>query len=260
MVLFLVSYEWYPAPWFLYSPLLLFWISNWYGGWIFAKKVDESIRFQSCDEIAESPPNHHDESLANSKSPAISHRRILLTIILLGITIFLGAINDRIARPFIQLYIYEFVTPDPFEMMVLYIPAGVLSLWLAPKFGRLVDKVPPRIGLACVCFLGSGITWVLIRTTNFFAFALLLLADISMGVVSVLFLDNYFSRISKTHRGKVLGARSTISNLGQIVGPLLGGLLYDYSSHTMPWVVRSEERRVGKECTSWCRSRWSPYH
>ena len=21
---------------------------------------------------------------------------------------------------------------------------------------------------------------------------------------------------------------------------------------------RSEERRVGKECTSWCRSRWSP--
>ena len=25
-------------------------------------------------------------------------------------------------------------------------------------------------------------------------------------------------------------------------------------------VIRSEERRVGKECTSWCRSRWSPYH
>src|SRR3546814_11573591 len=24
--------------------------------------------------------------------------------------------------------------------------------------------------------------------------------------------------------------------------------------------VRSEERRVGKECASTCRSRWSPYH
>ena len=24
--------------------------------------------------------------------------------------------------------------------------------------------------------------------------------------------------------------------------------------------VRSEERRVGKECASMCRSRWSPYH
>src|SRR3546814_4818542 len=25
-------------------------------------------------------------------------------------------------------------------------------------------------------------------------------------------------------------------------------------------LVRSEERRVGKECVSTCRSRWSPYH
>src|SRR3546814_12172258 len=28
-----------------------------------------------------------------------------------------------------------------------------------------------------------------------------------------------------------------------------------------PWLDgRSEERRVGKECVSTCRSRWSPYH
>ena len=25
-------------------------------------------------------------------------------------------------------------------------------------------------------------------------------------------------------------------------------------------LFRSEERRVGKECIAWCRSRWSPYH
>ena len=25
-------------------------------------------------------------------------------------------------------------------------------------------------------------------------------------------------------------------------------------------IKRSEERRVGKECTEQCRSRWSPYH
>src|SRR3546814_3377914 len=27
-----------------------------------------------------------------------------------------------------------------------------------------------------------------------------------------------------------------------------------------PNVIRSEERRVGKECVSTCRSRWSPYN
>ena len=35
-------------------------------------------------------------------------------------------------------------------------------------------------------------------------------------------------------------------------------VLQRYNSHTT--AVRSEERRVGKECIAWCRSRWSPYH
>src|SRR3546814_11600879 len=32
------------------------------------------------------------------------------------------------------------------------------------------------------------------------------------------------------------------------------GISYDHDMN------RSEERRVGKECVSTCRSRWSPYH
>src|SRR3546814_2082707 len=32
------------------------------------------------------------------------------------------------------------------------------------------------------------------------------------------------------------------------------------SSSSSPSSCRSEERRVGKECVSTCRSRWSPYH
>ena len=32
------------------------------------------------------------------------------------------------------------------------------------------------------------------------------------------------------------------------------------TSATVAGGSRSEERRVGKECKHWCRSRWSPYH
>src|SRR3546814_16226404 len=43
-----------------------------------------------------------------------------------------------------------------------------------------------------------------------------------------------------------------------------GTCVYDYNSRNTqsPTVSysRSEERRVGKECVSTCRSRWSPYH
>src|SRR3546814_4485486 len=41
--------------------------------------------------------------------------------------------------------------------------------------------------------------------------------------------------------------------LKQVEADRAKGLFVDYTA-------RSEERRVGKECVSTCRSRWSPYH
>src|SRR3546814_11009375 len=35
---------------------------------------------------------------------------------------------------------------------------------------------------------------------------------------------------------------------------------FDEAVELLALVGRSEERRVGKECVSTCRSRWSPYH
>src|SRR3546814_10953121 len=39
-----------------------------------------------------------------------------------------------------------------------------------------------------------------------------------------------------------------------------GSAQVERAGATMQEIVRSEERRVGKECVSTCRSRWSPYH
>ena len=41
---------------------------------------------------------------------------------------------------------------------------------------------------------------------------------------------------------------------------LLPGELPETWNLTHAEAVRSEERRVGKECRIGCRSRWSPYH
>ena len=38
------------------------------------------------------------------------------------------------------------------------------------------------------------------------------------------------------------------------------GIICSIISGAVAIPIRSEERRVGKECVSTCRSRWSPYH
>ena len=53
-------------------------------------------------------------------------------------------------------------------------------------------------------------------------------------------------------RGFNLLRSNKLVHLAFYGGSLRDPLIYKFK--------RSEERRVGKECTSWCRSRWSPYH
>src|SRR3546814_6876399 len=44
------------------------------------------------------------------------------------------------------------------------------------------------------------------------------------------------------------------------LGEAEGGVPQRGAHATASDAARSEERRVGKECVSTCRSRWSPYH
>src|SRR3546814_4872446 len=66
---------------------------------------------------------------------------------------------------------------------------------------------------------------------------------------------------------KRLGLRSGHSQVGKPVsrlprmqGPRRTRFAMDVEGWRWRPRARSEERRVGKECVSTCRSRWSPYH
>src|SRR3546814_7970641 len=47
---------------------------------------------------------------------------------------------------------------------------------------------------------------------------------------------------------------------GAFLRPRAQTLINAFPRRSLQLAIRSEERRVGKECVSTCRSRWSPYH
>ena len=69
------------------------------------------------------------------------------------------------------------------------------------------------------------------------------------GVSSMLILLLLVLAVGAVNQARNEATRSELERAGRAIGAVLSGRL-----------DRSEERRVGKECTSWCRSRWSPYH
>src|SRR3546814_5134255 len=59
---------------------------------------------------------------------------------------------------------------------------------------------------------------------------------------------------------EALPRRYSDKSLVKLGAPLPGDLGSPVLQTEASLGLRSEERRVGKECVSTCRSRWSPYH
>src|SRR3546814_15623493 len=76
------------------------------------------------------------------------------------------------------------------------------------------------------------------------------------GVTGVIALGTVGENNSLEHDEKIAVLSAIVEVVAGRVPVITGVSEYD----TRRAVRRSEERRVGQECVSTCRSRWSPYH
>ena len=219
-------------PFFLYSAFLLYGIMNLVAGILFYTKVDESITFyddtNQTNEISIDSPNNTSTKIS---------KIVMIGLIILSCVILLSSVNHSLARPFLNVYILENITDEMGFVILAYFPTALLATFLAPKLGKVADKIPPAIGIPILASLGALMTLLLISTTNLWVFTGLLLLDLTIGLSAGLIFINLMSRINIQHRGKIMGLSSFFSNLGQSIGPILGGFVYDILGPTSPFII-----------------------
>src|SRR3546814_5978312 len=94
-----------------------------------------------------------------------------------------------------------------------------------------------------------------------------------VGLCSYLLIGFWYDRPSANAAAIKAFVVNRIGDFGFILGILAVYFVFDtiafdtifaaapqQAATTIEFLGRSEERRVGKECVSTCRSRWSPYH
>ncbi len=220
----------------VYCPLILFTISNIYAGITFHRKVDENLTYDIH-------MNFTNEVSMDSELET-NHTSLTLTIgfmigFILLITAFMtSSTNQTIAPPFFQVYlINELNVINPTLVMFIYFPSQIISLLLAPRMGKLADRIKPQLAIMIICGFGALVTWLIVNSTSGLMFGIILVFDVTLAWASSLVLQNVLSRISKGHRGKIFGVVQWMSFLGAIVGPIVGGLAWDHLGFQAPFII-----------------------
>ncbi|MFW9867467.1 MAG: MFS transporter [Candidatus Thorarchaeota archaeon] len=223
-------------PVIIYSAIPIYGLSNIFAGILFNRKVDEAIKFSSIQDIK-------NEEKKTSSKVLTSPLMIIGALFLLAV-LFLGSINASIARPYLNIYLTTEIMGLPASeadknllAVWAYLPAGLLATILAPKLGTLVDKLRPFVGITITGSLGALMTWLVINSPNIWIFSILLLFDLAIGMAAGLIFQNLVSRISTEHRGKIFGVGDFFTFLGNTIGPIIGGIVYQLISPQFPFII-----------------------
>jgi len=219
-------------PFLLYASIPLFGIANFYAGFKFNREVDESVKFSNPkDKLSDQIIKQKKEKHSKLAGPIILGSFFLMSVL------FLSNINNSIAKPFLNIYIVEQIESNLQLVTWAYLPTGILATLLAPKLGIIVDKFRPALGITITSLLGAVVTWLLVNVANIWIFTFLLLIDTTIMMASGLIFQNLLSRISLKNRGKTLGSGEFFQFLGSVIGPILGGFVWDFYGSSYPFII-----------------------
>ncbi|MFX0082288.1 MAG: MFS transporter [Candidatus Hodarchaeota archaeon] len=221
----------------IFSAIPIFGIANFYAGIRFFLNVDEDKKFQYPDRSSNEIENFAEPEINVNIQSEGSSLFYILGIVLLFLALILGAINVGIYRPFILPIVFTNLNEPAPLISWFYLPATVVGTLIAPKLGTIADKINPYLTLSITSIIGGIVTWIIVFfTRNIWVFSLLLVIDNTIMLTAGFVFINFLSRVSVKHRGKIFGLITSFDSIGMIIGPILGGLVYQISK-TSPFII-----------------------
>ena len=222
----------------IYSAIPLYGIANFYAGIQFSRKVDDTKKFEYPQNFNDPNTSLEQEVDTTIQSTEKNNNRIyLLGIILLFSGLFLSAINVGIYRPYIQPYVLENINSNAGLVAWFYLPTAIIGSLIAPKLGKIADKINPYLAISIASFLGGIVTWMIINSGNLWIFGTLLIIDSTIMMTTGFVFINILSRTSIKHRGKVFGLITLLESIGMIIGPFIGGVVWETIGPEAPFII-----------------------
>lgn len=157
---------------------------------------------------------------------------------MLMIIVFATAFSASMLNPLLMVYLQDKFTNDIGVIAMAFIPAALIYAYLPAKFGSMSDKYG-RIPLMVIGLICSGIVSICLGNVISINMLIFLWSIEAIGgVMSSPAEEALVAELSEDEsRGSGYGIYMFVGSLGAIVGPLLGGWVYDNFSHSMPFYI-----------------------
>jgi len=163
----------------------------------------------------------------------VAHIRLSLLFFLISLTFMtIGATN---LSKYIDVYFDELgYTPQDLGTFVFAtgIVSVITSVLIVPLFAKLKKQL---IAIAIIQLLSAAIVFYVFRASNFLlaAYTVYMIYVVAKAIYLPLE-QNYISLHAQEGKyGRVMGVRQSFLSIGMVVGPLLGGFLYEKSSRLL---------------------------
>jgi DHA1 family multidrug resistance protein-like MFS transporter len=184
--------------------------------------VPESLE-RSADLPEEAPATPHDQPVkADEKWHISSQLRIFLAIVILTAT------AAEILSPILIKYLYDYVSTNLFMVALAFLPAALAGSVLPSRLGGLSDRFGRRPPLIIALLVGGLAALAVPFVQSLWPLALLWVLEAAAFAAATPAEEALVVDLAGGERqGTALGYYTAAAGLGGVIGPLLGGWLYD---------------------------------
>ena len=166
--------------------------------------------------------------------------KISRPLLILMAIVFLTSAAFQAVSPLVLIYLQERFDASLFELAWAYFPMALVWAFLPSRMGTIGDRLGRKLPMAVGLLISSAVILVLPHAPSLWLLALLWAVEALAFTASVPAEEALVADLSPSEeRGTSFGLYAFASGLGAVIGPLIGGWLYDQVGHTAPFVFTS---------------------
>ena len=163
--------------------------------------------------------------------------------VLMGIVLLTSSASALLA-PILMIYLRDHVTQDLFQLGWAYLPAAIAGAVLPSRLGRLSDRYGRRPPMAAALLTGAVVSLLIPGLRSLWPLALLWVLEAAVFAAATPAEEALVVDLAGAdRRGTAFGYYTAAAGLGAVIGPLLGGWIYD--TFTAAWAFRANALMLG---------------